>query len=116
MAKYLKVYNKGDLHKPADSARVAYIDLETGRIMQQENAILFGVCSRCGHCCLREDVPFPHPVKPKCVHLKRDGFINHGTKKFRCAIYPTRPARCAHWPELKDKMPPQCSYYWMKGT
>jgi len=116
MAKYLKSYNKGDLYKAADPARVAYVDLETGHIMQQENAILCGSCSRCGACCLGETVPFPHPVKLKCIHLKRAASINHGTKQFRCAIYSNRPMRCALWPELKNKIPKQCTLYWVKGT
>jgi hypothetical protein len=115
MNKYRKKYRKHDLHKPLDASRIALVDLNEGRIMQQEDCALFGKCNRCGACCRGPGVPYPHRKLNQCRQLVITGANPDGSSIFKCKIYPIRPVGCALWPEPFDDMPDTCGYYWIKG-
>ena len=107
-------YECEDLHRPLDPSRLAQVDLNEGRIVRQDGAVLCGSCSRCGTCCMQAGVPFPNADKTKCKRLRPDQTKSDGSNTFKCSVYRIRPLQCALWPEVDDEMPPECTYYWVK--
>lgn len=107
-------YESQDLPEILDSSRLAEVDLNQGRIISQDGAILCGYCSCCGVCCMQAGVPYPTADKTKCKRLRPDETNSDGSNTFKCSVYRIRPLQCALWPEVDDEMPPECTYYWVK--
>ena len=99
-------------HTPLDPDRVVTLDMNEHRIMEQGDKVLCGYCCQCGACCIGTHVPYPKEGGG-CKRLLPHGTAEDGsTEKFICKVYRIRPVGCALWPEIDDKLPESCTYYW----
>lgn len=89
----------------------AVVNTAERRLIRQGGKVLKGACHRCGKCCQINPV-FPKKAKQgQCKYLDWEKTGDRGTRAV-CLLDTRKPMGCALWPEIDDKIPAECGFYW----